>query len=107
MSATLGSGKARHWRAIVAPYERASDWRAVVQLVTTWLLLGLELALMYEALSMLGWLTLVLVVPAGLLLVRTFIIMHDCAHGSFFSSRHVNDVVGWLCGVLTLTPFAQ
>jgi omega-6 fatty acid desaturase (delta-12 desaturase) len=45
-------------------------------------------------------------VVAGLL-VRTFVLMHDCAHGSFFASRRVNDVVGFITGVLTLTPFAQ
>jgi len=33
--------------------------------------------------------------------------MHDCAHGSLFRSRRVNEVVGFVTGVLTLTPFAQ
>lgn len=41
------------------------------------------------------------------LLVRTFIFMHDCAHGSFFASKRLNEVVGFVTGVLTLTPFAQ
>ena len=106
MSATLGTS-VRKWRAVVAPYERASDGRAVLQLVTTWTLLGIVFALMYHAMTTAPWLTVVLVIPAALLLVRTFIIMHDCAHGSFFSSRAANGVVGWLCGLLTVTPFAQ
>jgi omega-6 fatty acid desaturase (delta-12 desaturase) len=49
-------------------------------------------------------------VPAVLvagLLVRTFILMHDCAHGSFFASRGLNEVVGFFTGVITLTPFGQ
>src|SRR5262245_59303756 len=33
--------------------------------------------------------------------------MHDCAHGSFFASRALNETVGFVTGVLTLTPFAQ
>jgi omega-6 fatty acid desaturase (delta-12 desaturase) len=33
--------------------------------------------------------------------------MHDCAHGSFFRSRRANTIVGWITGVLTVTPFAQ
>ena len=45
-------------------------------------------------------------VTAGLL-VRTFIMMHDCAHGSLFESRRINDLVGYVTGVLTLTPFDQ
>src|SRR3954470_8454440 len=52
-------------------------------------------------------LALLLALPTAGLLVRTFIFMHDCAHGSFFSSRAVNEAVGRVTGVLTLTPFAQ
>jgi acyl-lipid omega-6 desaturase (Delta-12 desaturase) len=37
--------------------------------------------------------------------VRIFIIFHDCGHGSFFKSRRANDLVGFLTGVLTCTPF--
>ncbi|MDX1717883.1 MAG: fatty acid desaturase [Anderseniella sp.] len=42
---------------------------------------------------------------AGTLLVRVFIIQHDCGHGSFFSSSKINDRVGRILGVLTLTPY--
>jgi omega-6 fatty acid desaturase (delta-12 desaturase) len=52
-------------------------------------------------------LALVLALPAAGFLVRTFILMHDCAHGSLFASRAANDTVGFVTGVLTLTPFAQ
>jgi acyl-lipid omega-6 desaturase (Delta-12 desaturase) len=52
-------------------------------------------------------LALLLALPAAGLLVRTFILMHDCAHGSFFESRKLNETVGFVTGVLTLTPFAQ
>ncbi len=53
------------------------------------------------------WLALLLALPTSGLLVRTFIIMHDCAHGSFFASRRLNDATGFVTGVLTLTPFVQ
>ena len=51
------------------------------------------------------WIALLLVVPAALFLVRTFIIFHDCAHGSFFPSNRVNRVTGFLTGCLVFTPF--
>lgn len=51
------------------------------------------------------WLTLALALPAAGFLVRLFAIQHDCGHGSFFGSRHVNDRIGRLIGVLTLTPY--
>lgn len=43
-------------------------------------------------------------VAAGLL-VRIFIIFHDCCHGSFFASRRANQLLGYAAGILTFTPF--
>lgn len=51
-----------------------------------------------------GW-VLLLSVPAALFMVRTFIVMHDCAHGSLFPSRITNQVIGSVLGVFTITPF--
>jgi omega-6 fatty acid desaturase (delta-12 desaturase) len=48
---------------------------------------------------------LLLAVPVGGLLVRLFIIQHDCGHGSFFTSRTANTWVGRSLSVLTLTPY--
>jgi omega-6 fatty acid desaturase (delta-12 desaturase) len=45
-------------------------------------------------------------VAAGLL-VRIFIIQHDCGHGAFFRSRKHNDYLGWICSLVTLAPYAQ
>jgi acyl-lipid omega-6 desaturase (Delta-12 desaturase) len=53
------------------------------------------------------WLTLLLAFPAAGLLVRLFIIQHDCGHGSFFKSRGANDLVGRALSVLTLTPYGS
>jgi omega-6 fatty acid desaturase (delta-12 desaturase) len=46
-----------------------------------------------------------LIVLAGALLVRVFILFHDCCHGSLFASRRVNTIVGYVTGILTFTPF--
>lgn len=51
------------------------------------------------------WITLLVAIPAALLLVRIFIIFHDCGHRSFFRSRSANRVMGTICGILTFTPF--
>ncbi|HEX5041519.1 MAG TPA: fatty acid desaturase [Candidatus Polarisedimenticolaceae bacterium] len=40
------------------------------------------------------------------LLVRVFIIAHDCAHGSFLPWRRWNDRVGRICALVALTPYA-
>jgi omega-6 fatty acid desaturase (delta-12 desaturase) len=52
-------------------------------------------------------LALSLALPAGVLLVRVFIVQHDCGHGSFFASMRLNAIVGWACSLLTLTPFTN
>ena len=43
---------------------------------------------------------------AGGLLVRLFMIQHDCGHGSFFERRKTNDWIGRAIGVLTMTPYS-
>jgi omega-6 fatty acid desaturase (delta-12 desaturase) len=49
--------------------------------------------------------TLLLALPTAGLYVRTFIIQHDCGHGSFFASDRANNWVGACLGVITLFPF--
>lgn len=51
------------------------------------------------------WITLVLAVVAGGILVRIFILFHDCCHGSFFGSRRANTILGYITGILTFTAF--
>jgi omega-6 fatty acid desaturase (delta-12 desaturase) len=51
------------------------------------------------------WLTIPLAVLAAAFLVRIFIIFHDCGHGSYFRSRRANNIVGFIAGVLTFTPY--
>jgi acyl-lipid omega-6 desaturase (Delta-12 desaturase) len=96
-----------NWRRAVEPYVGPDARRASLQLATTMVPLALLMWGAHRALAVSPWLALVFVLPTAGLLVRTFIFMHDCAHGSFFASRGLNDAVGFLTGVLTLTPFGQ
>ena len=95
------------WRSVVSRYQRPNTRSAVTQLITTLVPLAVAFFLMYRSVALSYWITLLLSVPTAGLLVRTFIIMHDCAHGSFLPSKRANTVIGWITGVLTLTPFGQ
>jgi omega-6 fatty acid desaturase (delta-12 desaturase) len=53
------------------------------------------------------WLTVLLAFPTAGFMVRTFIIFHDCGHGSFFKSKRANAIVGNITGVLTFTPYQR
>jgi omega-6 fatty acid desaturase (delta-12 desaturase) len=60
---------------------------------------------MYWAIDNDAWhIYAMLVLPAAGLLVRLFMIQHDCAHRSFVSSRRANDWIGRVIGIATLTP---
>ena len=89
----------------VAPYQRPVLHRSLWQLLTTFPPYLLLCYAMFESLSISYWLTLALALPATGFLVRIFIIQHDCGHGSFFKSRRANDLIGFIAGVLTFTPY--
>jgi omega-6 fatty acid desaturase (delta-12 desaturase) len=98
---------ARQWRRDLAPYAEASTPRALLCLATS--------VVPYLALSVAMWLlldvsvlvVLALSVPTGAFLVRTFIIFHDCSHGSFLSSRRANAWLGMALGILLYSPFLR
>lgn len=94
--------------ARLAPFQAPSLRRSLGQLATTaGAYVGLVALMYYACLHHLAWLALLLAVPAAGLVVRLFIIQHDCGHASFFRSRRANDLVGWLCSVATFTPYAS
>lgn len=95
------------WKEIIAKYQEPSTVRAVWQLTNTLGLYFFAWYSMYRSLKVSMWLTLFLAAVTGALLVRVFIIFHDCGHGSFFKSRLANDIVGFICGLLTFTPYYQ
>lgn len=51
------------------------------------------------------WLVLLIAVPTVGFYIRTFMILHDCTHSSFTSSKKMNSIIGHICGFITLTPF--
>jgi acyl-lipid omega-6 desaturase (Delta-12 desaturase) len=98
----LGPVLARRFKAY-----RADAKRSIFQLVTT-AMAFFALLLVMGVLSQSHYLlTLLLAVVAGGLLVRLFIIQHDCGHGSFFKTRAANDWLGRALSVLTLTPYGS
>lgn len=107
LSAAAPVTTATSWRDVVAPYQRTEVSRSLLQLVVTLGLLSAAFVASAASLALSYWVTLALAIPTAGLLVRTFIIMHDCAHASFLPWRGANDAIGWFTGMLTLTPFFQ
>jgi omega-6 fatty acid desaturase (delta-12 desaturase) len=91
---------------LVAPFARPHRSRAVAELLETFgPYFALSVVMVIGARRGHPWVTLALAVPAAAFLVRIFIIFHDCCHDSFFSSRRANRLLGYVAGLLTLTPF--
>jgi omega-6 fatty acid desaturase (delta-12 desaturase) len=95
------------WYQSTSAYVRPCLGKSVWQLVNTFVPYFLLWALMIFTVrrNYPYWTTLLLALAAGGLLIRIFILFHDCCHGSFFASRRANTVLGYVTGVLTFTAF--
>jgi omega-6 fatty acid desaturase (delta-12 desaturase) len=93
------------WNTLLAPYRSPVAWRSIWQLASTVLLFVACWLLMQWSLSVGYWLTLLLAVPTAMMVVRLFMLQHDCGHGSFFRSKRANSIVGGILGVVTLVPY--
>lgn len=97
---------AHDWIRILESHRRANSRRAIVELAVTLISFLVGSVVMYTAWAR-GtlWLYAVAAIPTAGMLVRLFLLQHDCGHHSFFESRAANDALGRLLGVLTLTPY--
>lgn len=89
----------------VTPFRQPRHVRSVFEIAVTAAPFGLLWLATWAALDSGYMLGLLLAVPAGALLLRLFLIQHDCGHGAFFRGRAANDWIGRVLGVLTLTPY--
>ena len=104
-ASTLDTQNAARWVRILDRYREPSQFRSLFEIAVTVIPLILLWAAMWFALGWSYWLSLLLAIPAAGFLVRLFMIQHDCGHGAFFRRPRVNDWVGRVIGVLTLTPY--
>jgi omega-6 fatty acid desaturase (delta-12 desaturase) len=96
-----------YWRESVARHEQPSLRHGVVDVATSVLpYVALSVA-MYLCLQVSVWLTLALAIPTAGFLLRTFIVFHDCAHGSFMATKRGNLWLGRITGLLVFQPFGN
>ena len=95
------------WRDQLNAYASPRLLRSCVEVGTSVLpYLALSVG-MYFALAVSPWLTLALAPVSAGFLLRSYIIFHDCSHGSFMPSRRANAWLGTFCGLLVLSPFVR
>jgi omega-6 fatty acid desaturase (delta-12 desaturase) len=93
------------WRETLAPYEGSQLARSVRDVATSVVPYVALAVLMVLALDVSYLLTLALAVPASGFLVRTYIVFHDCTHGSFLATKRANAWLGTSLGLLLFTTF--
>lgn len=93
------------WQERLEPFAEPDDRAAWGQILTSappfaagWMLMSYAWEIHYL------WVLLVAFPVSGFYL-RLFLIQHDCGHGSFFTSRRANHVLGHALSLLSLTPF--
>jgi acyl-lipid omega-6 desaturase (Delta-12 desaturase) len=104
-SSSASSDKRPFWREMLAPYEQARLGRSLLDLATSVVPYLALLVLMYLALDVSYLLVLALSVPAAGFLLRTYILFHDCTHGSFMRTKRANTWLGIGLGLLVYSAF--
>jgi acyl-lipid omega-6 desaturase (Delta-12 desaturase) len=94
-------------QAALRPYAQPSLPKSLLDLATSavpYLVLTTLMAVLVDAHP---WLVLALGVPAAGFLLRTYIVFHDCSHGSFLPTKRANALLGIPLGLLVWSPFAS
>src|ERR1039457_5842403 len=93
------------WRQALAPYAQPHLGRSLLDIapsVVPYLVLSV---VMYLALGVSYLLVLAIAIPAAGFLMRTFILFHDCSHGSLLRSKRANAWLGMVLGLFVYAPF--
>jgi omega-6 fatty acid desaturase (delta-12 desaturase) len=94
-------------RVDLKSYAKPSLARSVFDIATSAVPYLAMTVAMYWAIRISPFLLLALAPVAAVFQLRTYIVFHDCAHGSFTSSRRLNAWLGTGLGLLVVTPFVR
>ncbi len=94
------------WRERLAPYAQPRLSRSIFDVATSAVPYVIVTGAMYALYGQVSyWIVLALGVLAAGCLLRTFIVFHDCGHGSFLANRRANKWVGITCAILTYQAY--
>src|SRR6201995_2401659 len=100
-------GSRRTGPEALAAYAQPRLGRSMLDLATSVVPYLVGSALIYWTLGVSLALTLALIVLTAGFLVRTFVVFHDCAHGSVFASKRANRHMGSVLALFVLAPFGR
>ena len=108
MSNTANSiAEKNKYRKMLHQYQQPDLKRSLWQIINSYIPYFALLVAMYFSMDVSYWLTLLLAIPAAGFMIRIFIISHDCGHGSFFKSKKLRDITGFISGLIAFVPYKQ
>jgi omega-6 fatty acid desaturase (delta-12 desaturase) len=95
------------WKESLAPYAKPHLGRSLLDVLTSVVPYLALSYLMYQLLDVSYLYTLAVGVLAAGFLLRTYILFHDCTHGSFLPSKRANAWLGSVLALIVYHPFAS
>ena len=95
----------RSWQKVIMKYNQPDLRKSIWQICNSVIPYFIVWYLMVQSLHISYLITFFLTLIGSGLLVRIFIIFHDCGHGSYFKSKKANDIVGIICVIIAYTPY--
>jgi omega-6 fatty acid desaturase (delta-12 desaturase) len=96
-----------YWKESLAPYARPHLGRSALDVLTSVVPYLALFYVMYRLLDVSYLLTLAVGVLAAGFLLRTYILFHDCTHGSFLPTKRANAWLGSVLALIVYHPFAS
>jgi omega-6 fatty acid desaturase (delta-12 desaturase) len=93
-----------HKRSIVEKYATPDDWKGALQTLITLLPMALLWTMIARSITLSPLLFIFSVISLSLLSLRCFALMHDCGHRSLFRTLALNQIVGFVLGVINGMP---
>ena len=104
---TSQAEKTKQLRKDVAPFAQSDTKKSIIQMINTIIPLIALWVIGFALVNVSIWAAMGVGLIAAGFIVRTFIIFHDCTHGSFLKNKKATDIIGLFTGVLTTFPYEK
>ena len=91
-------------RALISRHAKPDNGKGFIQVLTTLVPLSVLWWAAAWSAGVSYWLTAVAMLLISLFLLRVFVLMHDCGHGSLFRAARLNRAFGFVFGVISGMP---
>ena len=92
-------------KTLVLQYAQPNLFRSVYEYLLTWTVFLLNSYLLFKSIHFNFFFILPLIFLQALIVIRIFILQHDCGHYALFKNRLANNLAGMLCSLFTTMTY--